>query len=149
MVTYAAVDRTTTRPSDYAIVKRRIRDAGLLEKQPWLYARSVAGKLVLLGACLAAFGLLRNPWAQAANAVVLAVISGQLGFQLHDAGHRQMFARGWKNAVVGLVTGNLLLGMSYDWWVDKHTRHHANPNHVDLDPDIRMVAIAYSHQQAV
>jgi fatty acid desaturase len=27
--------------------------------------------------------------------------------------------------------------MSYGWWMDKHTRHHNNPNHDDLDPDVR------------
>src|SRR5437660_2907185 len=134
--------------SDYAIVKRRVRDAGLLEKQPWFYARSIAAKLSLLAACLVVFALFRDPWVQAANAVVLAFVSGQLGFQLHDSGHRQMFTKGWLNALVGLITGNLLLGMSYGWWVDKHNRHHANPNHVDLDPDINMVAIAYSQSQA-
>ena len=26
--------------------------------------------------------------------------------------------------------------MSYGWWMDKHTRHHNNPNHDDLDPDV-------------
>src|SRR3989440_4452749 len=97
----------------------------------------------LLAACLAVFALVRNPWLLAPNAVALALISGQLGFQLHDAGHRQMFTRGWKNVAVGMITGNLLLGMSYGWWVDKHNRHHANPNHVDMDPDIDMVALVY------
>lgn len=145
----ALVDPDTQGPSGYAIVRRRVREAGLLEKEPWFYIRSIAAKMSLLAACLVVFGLVRNPWLQAANAVALAIISGQLGFQLHDSGHRQMFAKGWKNAVVGLVTGNLLLGMSYDWWVDKHNRHHANPNHVDMDPDINTVVISYSPDQAL
>jgi fatty acid desaturase len=135
--------------SDYAIVKRRVRDAGLLDKQPWFYVRSIAAKLSFLAACLVVFALFHNPWVQAANAVVLAFVSGQLGFQLHDSGHGQMFTKGWRNALVGLMTGNLLLGMSYGWWVEKHNRHHANPNHVDLDPDINMVAIVYSQNQAM
>jgi fatty acid desaturase len=144
----APIHPDTRGRSDYVIVKRRVRDAGLLEKQPWFYVRSIAAKLSLLAACLLVFALFRNPWLQAANAVVLAFVSGQLGFQLHDSGHRQMFTKGWLNALVGLMTGNLLLGMSYGWWVEKHNRHHANPNHVDLDPDINMVAIAYSQSQA-
>jgi fatty acid desaturase len=142
-------DARVSPPSDYAIVKRRIQEAGLLDKQPWFYARSICAKLLVLAACLAVFVLFRNPWVQAANAVVLAILSGQLGFQLHDSGHRQMFASRWKNALVGLLTGDLLLGMSYGWWVDKHNRHHANPNHVDMDPDINMVALVYSPEQAL
>jgi fatty acid desaturase len=142
-------DAGTTGPSDYATLKRRVRDAGLLDKQPLFYTRSIVAKMFLLAACLAVFWLFRNPWAQAANAVALAIISGQLGFQLHDSGHRQMFASGWKNAMVGLITGDLLLGMSYGWWVDKHNRHHANPNHVDMDPDINTMAISYSADEAL
>ena len=149
MAAPAATADLPARSLDYAIVKRRIREAGLLEKQPWFYARSICAKLLLLIACLSGFVLLQNHWLQAANAVALAIISGQLGFQLHDAGHRQMFATRWKNVAVGLLTGNLLLGMSYGWWVEKHNRHHANPNHVDMDPDVNMVAIAYSPGQAL
>ena len=145
----AVVDLATRLQSDYAILKGRVQGAGLLEKQPWFYSRSIGVKSVLLVVCLAGFALFRNPWVQAANAVALGIISGQLGFQLHDAGHRQMFARGWKNALVGMLTGDLLLGMSYDWWVDKHNRHHANPNHVDMDPDINTLAISYSPGKAL
>jgi fatty acid desaturase len=47
------------------------------------------------------------------------------------------------------VTADLLLGMSYGWWVHKHNLHHGNPNHVDLDPDIRVGAIAYSTEHAM
>jgi fatty acid desaturase len=98
---------------------------------------------------MAVFLVTRSPWVVVPNAVVLAVISGQLGFQLHDAGHHQMFHDRWKNTAVGFVTANLLLGMSSGWWVEKHNRHHANPNHVDRDPDINNPAIAYTEEQAL
>jgi fatty acid desaturase len=39
--------------------------------------------------------------------------------------------------------------MSYGWWVQKHNRHHGNPNDVDLDPDIDVGAIVYTHEQAM
>jgi fatty acid desaturase len=145
----AMADLDAKEQSDYAVLKGRIQQAGLLEKQPWFYTRSICTKLALLAACIAVFVLFRNPWVQAANAAALGIISGQLGFQLHDAGHRQMFGRRWKNVLVGLLTGNLLLGMSSGWWIEKHNRHHANPNHVDMDPDINAPAIAYSREQAL
>lgn len=107
-------------------------------------------KLGLLAVCLAVLVLFRRqPWVIGFDAVALAVVLGQLGFQLHDAGHRQMFERSQLNTVVGLITGNLLLGMSYGWWVDKHNRHHANPNEVDLDPDIGPGVISYSEGRAL
>ena len=136
-------------PSDYAVLKRRVREAGLLEKQPAYYVRMIILNTTLLAACWAILVVFHNPWIQAADAIVLGLVSGQLGFQLHDAGHHQMFERRWKNLLVGFLTADALLGMSYGWWVDKHNRHHANPNHVDLDPDIHSPAMVYSTGQAL
>ncbi len=104
---------------------------------------------VLFGTCLAIFLVTDSPWVVVPNAVALAVISAQLGFLLHDAGHHQMFRARWKNTAVGFASANLLLGMSCGWWVEKHNRHHANPNHVERDPDINNPAIAYTEEQAL
>jgi fatty acid desaturase len=38
--------------------------------------------------------------------------------------------------------------MSYGWWQDKHTRHHANPNHEELDPDVAPDLLVWSREQA-
>src|SRR3981081_2620266 len=138
----------TPNERDYKVLKRRIQDAGLLEKRPAYYALSITTNMVLWISCLVVLFTAGSVWAQALAAAVLGIISGQLGFQLHDSGHRQMFASPWKNALVGLFTADLLLGMSYGWWVQKHNRHHGNPNDVDLDPDIKVGAIAYTEEQA-
>jgi fatty acid desaturase len=126
-----------------------VREAGLLERQPWFSIWSILARLALLAACLGVLFLVHHIWVQALDAVALGIISGQLGFLLHDAGHRQMFAKPWLNVLVGLLTADLLLGISYGWWVGKHNRHHANPNHVELDPDIDTPAIAYTEAQAL
>ena len=131
---------------EYAILKRRIQDAGLLDKNPGYYALSITTNLVVWTFCLVVVFTVGAVWAQALAAVALGLVSVQLGFQLHDSGHRQMFASPGKNALVGLVTANLLLGVSYGWWVQKHNRHHGNPNDVDLDPDIKVGAIAYNDE---
>lgn len=133
---------------EYAILKRRIQDAGLLKKRPAYYALSITTNLAVWTVCLVLVFTVGAVWAQALAAVALGIASVQLGFQLHDSGHRQMFASVGKNAFVGLVTANLLLGVSYGWWVQKHNRHHGNPNDVDLDPDIKVGAIAYNDEQA-
>jgi fatty acid desaturase len=136
-------------PSDYAVLKRRVREAGLLKKEPAYYVRLIVLNTIVLAACCAVLVLFRNPWIQAGDAIILGLVSGQLGFQLHDAGHHQMFERKWKNVLVGFLTADVVLGMSYGWWIDKHNRHHANPNHTDLDPDINSPAIVYSTEQAL
>jgi fatty acid desaturase len=52
------------------------------------------------------------------------------------------------NDLAGLVQANLLVGVSFGWWVAKHDRHHSNPNHEDLDPDIDIPALAFTAGQA-
>ena len=134
--------------SDYAVLKERVRQAGLLAKRPGYSVQVIARNLTLLAGCCAALALFHNPWIQAATAVALGIVSGQLGFQLHDAGHNQMFHPRWKNTLVAFLTADVMLGISYGWWVQKHNRHHANPNHLDHDPDVNMRSIAYTPHQA-
>ncbi|MGH3377242.1 MAG: fatty acid desaturase family protein, partial [Actinoallomurus sp.] len=43
--------------------------------------------------------------------------------------------------------GNLLVGLSFGWWVDKHNRHHAHPNTEGIDPDISIGALAFTPDQ--
>jgi fatty acid desaturase len=71
-----------------------------------------------------------------------------VAFVGHDAGHRQISRSRRTNDLVGLVHANLLVGVSFGWWVAKHDRHHSNPNHEDLDPDIDIPALAFTAGQA-
>ncbi len=41
-----------------------------------------------------------------------------------------------------------LVGISYSWWMNKHTRHHANPNTVGKDPDIDVDTISFLEEDA-
>jgi fatty acid desaturase len=47
-----------------------------------------------------------------------------------------------------MIAGNLAIGMSYGYWMDKHTKHHANPNHDDLDPDVAPAVLVWSQDDA-
>jgi fatty acid desaturase len=136
-------------PPPYAELKRRIEAAGLMRKRPGYYLLMLVANAAMLAACVWALALVHSVWATALVAAALGFVSGQLGFQLHDSGHRQMFPSRRLNTIVGIVTGNGLLGMSHGWWVDKHNRHHGNPNNLDLDPDIDVGVIAYSEEQAL
>jgi fatty acid desaturase len=100
----------------------------------------MAVNLALLAAGWVAFAALGDSWWQLVTAVYLAGVFTQLAFVGHDAGHRQLFRSRPANNLIGLVHANLLVGISFDWWVAKHDRHHTNPNHQDLDPDISITA---------
>ncbi|RGC70528.1 Fatty acid desaturase [Micromonospora sp. MW-13] len=149
MVRAATVDRPTRRGSDYAELSRRISRAGLLDRRPGGYAARIALTVAVFVAGWVAVPLVGDSWWQLVVAVGLAVATTQVAFLGHDAGHRQMFRRRGPSEVAGLLAGNLAVGLSYGWWVDKHNRHHANPNHTDEDPDVGAGALVWTHEQAV
>jgi fatty acid desaturase len=134
--------------SEYTQLSRQIKQAGLLDRRRGWYAARIGLNLALLAAGLVSFAILGDSWWQMVTAAYLAVVFTQLAFLGHDAGHRQIFRSPRANDRVGLVHANLLVGVSFDWWVGKHNRHHTNPNHEDLDPDISITALAFTADQA-
>ena len=134
--------------SDYSELSRRIKQAGFLRRRPAYYAAKSASTAVLLAAGWTAFFLLGDSWWQLVTAVFLAFAFTQIAFLGHDAGHRQIFGTRRANGLLGLILGNLLIGVSYTWWVGKHNRHHSNPNHTDLDPDVTIGVLAFTAAQA-
>jgi fatty acid desaturase len=143
-----AVVASKGRWSEYTQLSRQIKQAGLLDRRRGWYATKIGLNLALLAAGLVAFVVLGESWWQLATAVYLAVVFTQLAFLGHDAGHRQLFRSRRANDQIGLLHANLLVGVSFDWWVAKHNRHHTNPNHEELDPDINFTALAFTTDQA-
>jgi fatty acid desaturase len=138
----------TARWSEFTKLSRQVKQAGLLDRRHGYYAAKVVLNLVLLVAGGAAFAALGDSWWQLLTAAYLAVVFTQLAFVGHDSGHRQIFRRRHANNLVGLVHANLLVGISFGWWVPKHDRHHSNPNHEDLDPDLDIPSLAFTAGQA-
>jgi fatty acid desaturase len=133
---------------EYTQLSRQIRQAGLLERRRGWYAARIGLNLALLAAGWAAFAVVGDSWWQLVTAAYLAVVFTQLAFVGHDAGHRQISRSRPANDRVGLLHANLLVGISFGWWVPKHNAHHTNPNHEDLDPDISITALAFTDGQA-
>ena len=138
----------TQRRSDYSRLSRQIRQAGLLERRPGYYFWKISATAALLAAGWAAFVVAGDSWWQLAVAVFLAVMFTQVGFLGYDAGHRQIFGSRRASYVFGVLLGNVGIGLSYGWWVDKHNRHHAHPNQEGVDPDIAAGALAFTGAQA-
>jgi fatty acid desaturase len=134
--------------SEYTHLSRQIKQAGLLERRRGWYATKIGINLLLLASGWVAFAALGESWWQLVTAAYLAIVFTQLAFVGHDAGHRQLFRSRHANDLAGLLHANLLVGISFDWWVGKHNRHHSNPNHEDLDPDISITALAFTVDQA-
>jgi fatty acid desaturase len=130
----------------YAELKRLIRERGLLDKAiPGYMVRVAIVQALFLGS-LAVVAFVHIFWVQCLDALLLAFTTTQIGLIGHDAGHRQVFDSTLRNDILGLLQGNLLLGMSFSWWNFKHNAHHARPNEIDSDPDVDVPMIAFKRE---
>jgi fatty acid desaturase len=133
--------------SDFARLSKEIAGAGLMSRRPGFYAARITAVAALYIAGWAAFVAVGSSWWTLCIAAFLAVVFGQVALVAHDVAHRQVFRRRRASEASGRIAG-VLVGMGYGWWQDKHTRHHANPNHEDLDPDIAPDLLVWSQDQA-
>ena len=137
-------------PNQYAELKRLIKQKGLLDQQPAYFVGKVLLTLALLAVGLTLLLILENTWLQILNAAYLAFVFVQISLLAHDFGHRQFsFRDSWKNDWATLILGNLLLGVSRQWWIDKHNEHHGHPNQLEVDPDVDIPLLAFEEEQAL
>ncbi|QNE35815.1 fatty acid desaturase family protein [Leifsonia shinshuensis] len=143
--------RTETRApvtSTYNELLGRVRGEGLLERRRGFYIAMFSALTVGLLGAAAGFVLLGDSWFQLLIAAALGLIFTQFAFLGHEASHRQVFASGPTNDRAGRLIATWLVGMSYQWWMTKHTRHHANPNTEGKDPDIAFDTISFTVEDA-
>ena len=140
--------RPAGKGSDFAPLLREVKEAGLLERRTASYVIAITLNVILLAATWAGVILLGNSWLQLLLAIPLAILTTRAAFFGHDAGHQQISSSRKLHDVLGMLHGNLLCGMSYGWWNDKHNRHHANPNHTDKDPDVGEGILVWTLEQA-
>src|SRR3712207_2916819 len=139
-----------SRTNQYAELKRLIKHKGLLDQQPAYFVGKIFLTLILLAVGLTLLFILQNTWLQLLNAAYLAFVFVQISLLAHDFGHRQFsFRASWKNDWATLILGNLLLGVSRQWWIDKHNEHHGHPNQLDVDPDVDIPLLAFEEEQAL
>ncbi len=127
----------------YTQLSQTVKEMGLLRRSRLFYALVGAALVVAFGGAITGFILLGDSWFQLLIAAALGILFTQVAFLAHEAGHRQILAGGPANDRLarGLAAG--VVGISYSWWDSKHSRHHANPNRVDKDPDIEVDTISF------
>lgn len=131
----------------FAELVQRIKAAGLLERRSRLYGFRVVSTFSFLLIAWALVIVVGNSWWTVAAAVFVGLAFTHAAFLAHDAGHRQAFRSKSANDVLLLITGDVLTGISGSWWFSKHHRHHAHPNNIELDPDVRVSFFSYSAAQ--
>jgi fatty acid desaturase len=145
---------TTVRPrantgSDFAELNRRVNAQGLMERRPAYYVLRLTLVSALVVAGWTAFFFIGSSWWTLLIAAFLAAAFAQLALVAHDLAHRQVFRTKRPSEIAGRIAGNLGIGMSYGWWMDKHTRHHNNPNHDELDPDVAPEVLIWATESAL
>lgn len=129
---------------DFRALTGLVRDAGLMGRRYGYYWTRLGAGALALAALWSGVVLLGNNWLQLLLAGALGVLLAQFGFLGHEASHRQMFRSARWNDWTGRVLSGLFVGLSYGWWANKHSRHHANPNRLRKDPDIESRAVAFT-----
>ncbi|GAA1525362.1 fatty acid desaturase [Agromyces terreus] len=132
----------------FTALSRVVRESGLLGRTRWFYAALVTTLSLALGGVITGFILLGDSWFQLLMAGALGLILTQFAFLAHEASHRQVLESGPANDRVGRILAAGVVGISYSWWMTKHTRHHANPNKIGKDPDIEWDTISFTETDA-
>ncbi len=122
--------------ADFGVLARQVREAGLLNRRFGYYAVMISLTIAAFAVGFAGLVLVGSSWWALAIAAFLGLAFTQLGFVGHDAGHHEVFRSRRANRFLGLAVGNVLIGMSFGWWVPKHSAHHAHPNELGRDPDV-------------
>jgi fatty acid desaturase len=145
-VSAAVSSAAPARSSDFTELRRLVRAAGLLSPRPLAFARSATCVVGGFTACWLVFSLVGSSWWQLLVAAALGVFATHFGFLGHDAGHHQVF-RGRGAQVVGLLAGDLAIGLSFGWWNDTHWAHHAYPTDAERHPDVGAGALVFDPSQ--
>ena len=135
------------RGSSFKPLVEQVKAADLLRPRVGWYVTFGLVIVVALAALAVGLVLLSGSWLVLLLAPVAALLSAQIGFIGHDAGHHQITPNRKVSYVIGLFAANILTGLSFGWWQDKHMRHHANPNHEGMDPDVGEGVISWSERQ--
>ncbi len=127
----------------YAELKKAVIRAGCLERSYWFYAFLTL--FAFAGYTLSVWAIysLQGYAALSLGCLGFSFFSVQVAGLMHDSGHRAVFRSVRANDLLGYICSGLL-GMAFDNWRLNHNAHHAHPNELETDPDIKIPFIATS-----
>lgn len=144
----APLPRPHAYTSQYAELLGQIKGMGLLERRRGFYITLMVLLTVAMVGTFVAMASIGASWWQLALAPVLGILFTQFAFLGHELAHKQVFTSGPLNDALGQFLAHFVVGISYSWWNNKHSRHHQNPNTIGKDPDIDSDVIAFQDDQA-
>ncbi|CAF0877938.1 unnamed protein product [Brachionus calyciflorus] len=125
---------------DFKQVKKAAEDMGLFKPSYTFYALQFFQVVFLQ---ILSYYLFFNYAQTSYLGVLLALVcnftsKAQAGWSQHDYGHSSLLAKPRHNKYIHLFFMGLIKGGSSDWWMYMHNLHHAKPNVIGKDPDIRL-----------
>lgn len=135
--------------TDFSAVLHTVRDAGLLHRRKGFYITVFSILVVAMAGAWYGLIALQDTWYTLLIAGVMGILFTQFAFITHELAHRQVFESSKLNDFSGRIMADLVVGISYSWWMSKHTRHHVNPNTVGKDPDIETDFIIFQQEEAL
>jgi len=127
---------------DFEDLRQTAEKMGFFEPSVTFYTLSMVQLLVLEAFAywvLYVYGTGWLPWT--VSVIAFGVLQVQAGWIQHDYGHLSVFKQAWKNHFMHQYTLGWTMGFSKDWWNHLHYQHHAKPNVLHKDPDVRLEAI--------
>ncbi len=115
--------------SDFADLLNTVRDAGLLRRHRRFYIMNFLVVSAAMAAAWIGFVSLRGTWYELLIAAAIGILLTQYAFMGHESAHRQVWASPAANDLTARILCDLFVGMSYSWWMNKHSRHHASAQH--------------------
>lgn len=134
--------------SSYSALLQTVKNLGLLRRKTGFYWFLFCALSAAMAAAWTGFALLGDSWYQLIIAGFLGILLTQFAFLAHEASHRQVFVSGKANDRAGRFLASGIVGISYAWWMNKHSRHHAQPNVVGKDPDIERDFVSFLDEDA-
>jgi fatty acid desaturase len=132
----------------FTALAARVREKDLQGRRRGFYLLVFSALVLALAGAGTGMILLGDSWLQLLMAGALGLIFTQFAFLGHEASHRQILTSGPANDRIGRMLATVFVGISYSWWMNKHTRHHANPNQVGKDPDIEPDTVSFLPESA-
>ncbi len=148
MTTLPTDARPARRTTPYGALTAAVQEAGLMRRRTGHYWVRIAATTLAFAAVVAGTVLLRDSWLVLLTAAPLALVLTQFAFLGHDGAHRQIFATHRGNEWAARIFAALLTGLSYGWWMGKHTRHHQAPNKLGTDTDIESDVVSFHGEAA-
>jgi len=122
---------------DVDILHEKLRKEGIFKADYWFYFQRATIISSLFITCLYLLLTTSSMLPCIISAACLGLFWQQLAFVGHDLGHHVVTHDMNLDDKIAVFTGNILQGISLEWWKHSHNTHHTLTNSVTHDPDIQ------------